>query len=80
MKVLKQIDMADAVGVDRGTMSRWLSGKQMPTLINAKRVSDKCGVPMEIFVDPEIQKFYLGKVYLKTELLEERMKNAGGGR
>ncbi|MGO2658418.1 MAG: helix-turn-helix transcriptional regulator [Mycetocola reblochoni] len=44
---LEQAQMAEIIGVSRGTISGWERGKAEPTLTYALRWADACGVTIE---------------------------------
>jgi len=66
--MITQKDMSKMSGVDKATMSRYLSGLKIPVLTTAQHIATTCKVPMEIFLDIEVQEEYLGKSYLKKNV------------
>lgn len=42
---LKQRELADALGIDQGTVSRWVTGKATPTVEDVVRIEDACNRP-----------------------------------
>ncbi|ADV46451.1 helix-turn-helix domain-containing protein [Nitratifractor salsuginis] len=67
-KRIKQLDIVEKTGIDKSTISRYLSGEKTPSLRIAKYISDKTGLPMDIFLSRAAQQIHLGKVYLKHDV------------
>ncbi len=66
-KLTTQAEMARAVGVDKAVISRFLTGKQSPTIRTALSICKKTGLPIEIFYSRDAQKKHFGAVYLRGE-------------
>lgn len=63
--MITQKAMSQLSGVDKATMSRYLSGSKIPVLTTAHHIATTCKVPMNIFLEVEVQEKFLGKSYLK---------------
>lgn len=50
---MSQAGLASALGVHRGTICNWESGKTSPTALHLKRISELTGVPVDYIFLPE---------------------------
>jgi transcriptional regulator with XRE-family HTH domain len=66
--IYTQKELAIKSDTSLGLMSRYLNGIKKPSLKVAKRVSETCNVPMEIFLERDIQIQFLGKAFLKEDI------------
>ncbi|WP_456390282.1 helix-turn-helix domain-containing protein [Hydrogenimonas sp.] len=74
-RVITQTEIARRSGIDKGSISKYLSGRKVPTLKTVLRIIRSTGLPIEIFTSADMQKAYFGKAYLRDEkLYEEREK------
>lgn len=48
---MSQQQLADALGVDKGTVYNWENGKGIPSAVNLRKISELSNIPMDyIFV------------------------------
>jgi transcriptional regulator with XRE-family HTH domain len=50
LRGLKQKAAADELGLTEPTLSRYETGKRMPSLTQAAKLSEKTGIPLDRFV------------------------------
>ena len=74
IKKIRQADIVEKTGFDRAQVSRWLQGKSTPNLKTAVYISQKCGVPVDIFVSPAAQMLHFGQVFLKGSVDYKKKK------
>jgi transcriptional regulator with XRE-family HTH domain len=81
-KRIKQAEISEKTGIDKSQIHRYLTGKQSVSLRIAKYISDKTGLPMDIFLSRAAQQIHLGRVYLKYDVFvgtrSKGAKNAEG--
>lgn len=63
-----QMEMVKLSGLDRGMISRYLTGVQIPRLSTAMYISDVCKLPISIFTDKDVQLVYFGRIFLKHDV------------
>lgn len=59
----RQIDLANALGVQRATISMWEAGKRNPLLPNLEAIADYLNLPMGYFLSEEDHKRLLAEDY-----------------
>ena len=48
---ISQNDLAEAIGVNKGTMSRWITGERQMTVYALKRCADYFGTTMDFIAE-----------------------------
>lgn len=69
MKKFNQIEIADATGIDKSMISKYLRGVVVPSLAVANFVAKRTSLPTSIFTSPDAQEVYLDEVYLSEAVL-----------
>ena len=50
---MTQQQLADALGVDKGTVYNWENGKGIPSAINLRKISELSKIPMDYIFVPD---------------------------
>lgn len=67
---LTQAELAKACGVSDGTVSRWEKGIKDPTISQAKKIGEVCGVHYDDII-------FLPKVTIKSQKYYDKKRNGG---
>jgi len=67
-RILTQLSMCDITDTTPSNMSKYLNGLKNPSLVTAKRIAEKCNVPVEIFLEVSVQEHFFGKSFLKEDV------------
>ena len=67
-KRITQVEIAEKSGIDKSTISRYLSGVKIPFLSTATHIAKVCDLPIEIFTSRAVQQKVFGKVFLKNDV------------
>lgn len=52
-----QLEIASRSGLHQSHISKYLSGKSMPTLQNIKKISDACNLPLSVVSEYLLEKY-----------------------
>jgi len=50
---MSQQELADALGVDKGTVYNWEKGKGVPSALNLRKLSELSKIPMDYIFVPD---------------------------
>jgi transcriptional regulator with XRE-family HTH domain len=52
-----QLEIANKSGLHQSHISKYLNGKSMPTLMNIKKISDACNLPLSVVSEYLLDKY-----------------------
>lgn len=67
-RILTQKEMCEITNTTPSNMSKYLNGLKKPSLMTAKRIAETCNVPIEIFLEKDVQEQWFGKSYLEKDI------------